>query len=40
MKINAVILRDINILPSVDKFSKEFVGYIYVSLINFFSRYD
>ena len=40
IKINAVTLRDINIPPSIDKFSKKFTGYIYISLVDFFSRYN
>ncbi len=40
MKINRVIIRDINFPPSVDEFSEKFVGYIIVFLIDFFSGYD
>ncbi|KAF8848362.1 hypothetical protein BDZ45DRAFT_606015, partial [Acephala macrosclerotiorum] len=40
MKINSIILRDVNILFFVDKFSKKFVEYFCVFLIDFFSKYD
>ncbi|KAF8846528.1 hypothetical protein BDZ45DRAFT_608841, partial [Acephala macrosclerotiorum] len=40
MKINSIILRDVNILLSVNEFSKKFVEYFYTFLINFFFEYD
>jgi len=40
LKINSIIFRDINLLFSVDEFSKEFTGYFIVSLINFFFKYN
>jgi len=40
MEINHVIVRDTNLPPSVDEFFKEFVEYIIVFLINFFSGYN
>ncbi len=40
MEINRVIIRDTNLPPSVNKFFKEFVGYIIAFLIDFFSSYD
>src|SRR6266498_1048025 len=40
IKINRVIIRDVNLPPSVNEFFKEFAGYIIASLIDFFSDYD
>ncbi len=40
MKINRVIIRDINLPPSINKFFKKFVGYIIAFLIDFFSSYN
>ncbi len=40
IKINRVIVKDINLPPSVNEFSKEFAGYVIAFLIDFFSGYD
>ncbi len=40
MKINGVIVRDVNLPPSIDEFFEEFVGCVIVFLIDFFSGYD
>jgi len=40
IKINRVIVRDINLPPSVNEFFEEFVDYIIVFLIDFFSNYN
>jgi hypothetical protein len=40
MEINRVIIRDINMPPSVDEFAEKFFRYAITSLINFFSKYD
>ncbi len=40
MKINRVIVRDINLSPFIDEFFEEFIRYIIVFLIDFFSGYD
>jgi hypothetical protein len=40
IKINKVILRDANLLPLIDKFLKEFIGYIAALFVDFFSRYN
>ena len=40
IKINRVTIRDANLPPSVNKFSKKFVKYIITSLIDFFSGYN
>ena len=40
IKMNKVTLRDANLPPLVDKFLKEFIGYIAALLINFFSEYN
>ncbi len=40
IKINRVIVKDINLPPSVDEFSKKFISYIITSLIDFFSNYN
>ena len=38
--MNSVILRDANLLSTIDKFSEEFAGCQYALLIDFFSRYN
>ena len=40
MEINRVTVRDINLPPSINEFSEEFVKYIIASLIDFFSGYN
>src|SRR6266536_6541219 len=40
IKINRVIIRDINLPPFINEFFEEFTGYIIVFLIDFFSSYD
>ena len=40
MKMNEVTLRDANLPPSVDEFSKEFADCMTASLVDFFSGYD
>jgi hypothetical protein len=40
IKINKVMLRDANLLPLVDEFLEEFIGYIAALLVDFFSRYN
>ena len=40
IKLNLVTLRDVNLPPLVDKFSKEFARCAIMLLINFFSRYN
>ncbi len=40
IKINRVTVRDINLPPSINKFSKKFTKYIIASLIDFFSGYN
>ncbi len=40
MEINRVIIRDGNLPPTINEFSKEFSNYIITSLINFFSSYN
>ncbi len=40
MEINRVIVKDANLPPFVDEFSKKFIGCIIISLIDFFSGYD
>ncbi len=40
IKINRVIIKDTNLLPSVDEFFKEFIRYIIAFLIDFFSGYN
>jgi hypothetical protein len=40
MKINRVIIRDINMPPSADEFAEKFFRYTIISLINFFFKYD
>jgi hypothetical protein len=40
MKINRVIIRNINIPLSTNEFAEEFFGYAIASLINFLSEYN
>jgi len=40
IKINRVIVKDTNLPPSINKFFKEFAGYIIAPLIDFFSGYN
>ncbi|KAF8846911.1 hypothetical protein BDZ45DRAFT_542073, partial [Acephala macrosclerotiorum] len=40
MKMNSITLKNVNIFSFVNEFFKEFIEYFYVSLINFFSKYD
>ena len=40
IKINRVIVRDINLPPSINEFFEEFIKYIIAFLIDFFSSYD
>jgi len=40
VKENSVIFYNINIFLLVDKFTKEFINYYCILLINFFSRYN
>ena len=40
MEINRVIIKNINLPPSINEFFEEFIKYIIVSLIDFFSSYD
>ncbi len=40
IKINRVIVRDVNLPPSIDKFFEKFVEYVITSLIDFFSGYN
>ena len=40
MKLNLVTLCNTNLLPNINKFSEEFIKYIIVFLINFFSKYN
>ncbi len=40
IEINRVIVRDANLPPFIDEFFKEFVGYVIVFLIDFFSSYN
>ena len=40
MNINEIIIRDVNLLFNVKKFSKEFADMLITSLINFFFNYD
>ncbi|PMD59952.1 uncharacterized protein K444DRAFT_506767, partial [Hyaloscypha bicolor E] len=40
IKMNLVTLRDTNLLLFTNKILKEFARYTYISLINFFSRYN
>ena len=38
--INRVTIRDSNILPSIDEFANRFARYVFISLVDFFSRYN
>ncbi len=38
--MNRVLIRDVNLLPSVDNFTKAFAGCQIAFLINFFLGYD
>jgi hypothetical protein len=38
--LNPVTRRDVNLLPSVDEFIKEFTGYYIISLVDLYSGYD
>src|SRR6266536_2168853 len=40
MEINRVIIRDVNLPPSIDEFFEEFAGCVIAFLIDFFSGYD
>ncbi|KAF8865669.1 hypothetical protein BDZ45DRAFT_580191, partial [Acephala macrosclerotiorum] len=40
IKMNSIILKDVNILFFVDEFFKKFIEYFYTFLIDFFSKYD
>src|SRR6266498_4567508 len=40
IKINRVIIRDANLPPFINEFSKKFIRYIIAFLINFFSGYE
>ncbi len=40
IKINRVIIKDVNLPPFINEFSKKFVEYIIASLIDFFSSYN
>ena len=40
MNMNEMIIRDVNLLFNVKKFSKEFANMLIISLINFFFNYD
>ncbi len=40
VKINRITIRDGNLPPTVNEFSKKFDNYIIISLINFFSGYN
>ena len=40
MNMNEMIIRDVNLLFNVKKFSKKFVNMLITSLIDFFSDYD
>ena len=40
IKMNEVILKDANLLPSINEFSEEFTGYITALLVDFFSEYN
>ena len=39
-KLNAVTIKDASLPPTVDEFSKEFAGYLLISLLDLFSGYD
>jgi hypothetical protein len=40
ININRVTIKDTNLPPYVNKFSKEFIGYRIISLIDFFFNYN
>ncbi|KAF8855103.1 hypothetical protein BDZ45DRAFT_596175, partial [Acephala macrosclerotiorum] len=40
MKMNSIILKNVNILFFVDEFSEKFIEYFYIFLIDFFFEYD
>ena len=40
VELNRVIIKNANLLPAVNSFSKEFAGFAVISLINFFFGYD
>ena len=40
MNINRVIIKDTNLPLYANKFSKEFIGYKVISLVDFFSSYN
>jgi hypothetical protein len=40
MKMNRVIIRDVNMPSSIDEFAEKFSKCAITSLINFFSKYD
>ncbi len=40
IEINRVIIKDVNLPPSVNEFFKKFVGCVIAFLIDFFSGYD
>ena len=40
IKMNSVTLRDVNLPPLANEILKEFIRYIYTSLIDFFSKYN
>jgi hypothetical protein len=40
MHINKVIIRDANMPPNINEFSKEFTRYIVALLLNIFSGYN
>ena len=39
-RLNAVIIKDVSLAPSVDDFSEEFAGFPLLSLLDLFSGYD
>ena len=38
--LNIITRRDVNLLPSVNEFIKEFISYYIISLINLYSGYN
>jgi hypothetical protein len=40
IKINKVMLKDVNLSSLVDKFLEDFIRYLAALLVNFFSRYN
>jgi hypothetical protein len=40
MEMNRVIIRNANMPPSADEFAEKFSGYVIISLVNFFSKYN